>query len=308
MPDQTSQYKIQILRSTQIILAIQSWLGEVFNLFSLKRSRHFWGVVYDSVSKQPLDPVIVKLLYADGREVGSGITDLNGHYGFLASPGKFKIFAKKTNYIFPSRYVTGEQDGLFENVYHGEFFELSGDEEVVAPNIPMDSQRQDWNQQAKAMMQKSFPYLGLLLKRTVAAVFWFGLALCLIALWLNLPQVPRYLSLVVVLYGVIIILAVSVKEPRLWGRIILGKGIKASPDIFLQLKSEKIEQIVFGTATIADSGKFLLRASPGKYLLAVYSTDERQQKVQIGSIPVRVSKLGVFNSSLLIVNAHCLPL
>ena len=87
-------------------------------------------------------------MYVDGREVETKVTDMEGHYGFWLD-AKFKIFARKTNYLFPSQQVVGGKDGIFENLYHGEFFTLSGDSEVVAPNIPMDPLGQDWNQQEK---------------------------------------------------------------------------------------------------------------------------------------------------------------
>ncbi len=301
MPEnQTTQYHITISAPRQFILAVQFFFSTVFNFLSLKKSQQFWGMVYDSVNKQPLDPVIVKLLYADGREVESGITDLKGRYGFLARPGKFKIFAKKTNYVFPSKYVAGDKDGIFENLYHGEFFELFGDSEVVAPNIPMDPEHLDWNQQAKASLQKDFPYARLFFKRLGAIVFVFGLGFALIAAWKFFPHLPWYLDALFGLYGLIIILAIFIKEPRLWGEIIIGQGLTEPPDLYLLLQNEKLPGITFGTASIHENGKFLLRASPGSYLLVIYQADKTGQKTEIGSVPVKIGRLGVFNSSLLI--------
>src|SRR3989344_7186884 len=92
------------------------WVAGLLNsflvFFQLREKRRFWGVVYDSVSKQPLDPVKVSLIYVDtGVVESSGITDLEGRYGFLARPGKFKIFAQRSNYIFPSQKIKGDSDG-----------------------------------------------------------------------------------------------------------------------------------------------------------------------------------------------------
>jgi len=156
-------------------LAFLSLANSILNFFSLRRSKRFWGIVYDSVSKQPLDPVIVKLLYTDGREIETCVTDLSGAYGFLAQPGKFKIHVRKTNYSFPSLYAPGSNDGIYQNIYHGEFFTLYDDSEVLAPNIPMDPQNFDWNQQAKKKLVSAYPNLKLLFKRLMALVFWFAL-------------------------------------------------------------------------------------------------------------------------------------
>ena len=83
-------------------------LNRLLVALSLKNSRQYWGIVYDSVNKQPLDPAIVKLLYVDGREVETCVTDMAGRYGFLARPGKFKIFTKKSNYLFPSQFAPND--------------------------------------------------------------------------------------------------------------------------------------------------------------------------------------------------------
>ncbi|MEK7123571.1 MAG: carboxypeptidase-like regulatory domain-containing protein, partial [Patescibacteria group bacterium] len=85
-----------------------------------KRRTKPWGVVYDAVTKQPLDPAYVQILDAAGQEVATRITDLEGRFGFFLPPGQYTMFANKTNYAFPSKSVRGSYDALYENIYHGE--------------------------------------------------------------------------------------------------------------------------------------------------------------------------------------------
>jgi hypothetical protein len=97
------------------------FLNRFLTLFGFRKEQSYWGVVYDSQSKQPIDPAIVKLIdVSTGHAVETCITDMQGRYGFLTHPGKFKIFVQRTNYLFPSSSQQGESDGVYKNLYHGE--------------------------------------------------------------------------------------------------------------------------------------------------------------------------------------------
>lgn len=296
----TSQYKFKKKFLKDVWLSFLSLINSLANFFKIRQSERFWGIVYDSVTKQPLDPVIVKLLYSDGREVETCITGLNGGFGFLARPGKFKIFVRKTNYTFPSKYAAGNKDEIFENLYHGEFFELHGNSEVVAPNIPMDPVSSDWNQEAKGKIKKSYPYGRFFLKKLIVVFFWFGLLFCLVGLWEFYPLRPAYLNWALGVYSTLIVLGLILPEPRLWGQIILGSGITQSPDLYLHLENEKLPGMVFGKASIHENGRFLLRGAPGRYLLLIYTSDKNSQKILLGSVRVKLDRQGLLNSTLVI--------
>lgn len=294
------QFKIKRKIFTSLRLNFLSAVNAFFQFFSLKKSRPFWGMVYDSVSKQPLDPVIVKLLYADGREVETCVTDLAGRYGFLARPGKFKIFARKTNYLFPSQFVKGDKDGLMEDLYHGEFFVLKEDSEVIAPNIPMDPAGIDWNQQAKQKIQSVNYYSKLLFKRLTEIIFWFGLVFSALLAFEQRVIWPNLWLIAVFVYLCLMMLALWIKPARLWGQIILKTGLPEYEDMVLELLSEKFPGMRFGKAVIHEDGKFLLRANPGRYLLSVNLVDRSKNSLTLGILPVRVGQNGVLNKTLVI--------
>ena len=116
----------------------------------LKKRNRPWGVVYDSVTKQPLDPVYVVLLDLQGKEVATSITDMDGRYGFLVEPGIYKIKVNKNNYTFPSTKLVGKtSDELYSDLYFGETIEIKEKDEVIAKNIPMDQIGFNWNEFAK---------------------------------------------------------------------------------------------------------------------------------------------------------------
>lgn len=105
-----------------------------------RRKRKRWGVVYDSIRKIPVDLAIVRLLDATtGRVVKSQVTDKQGRYLFIASPGSYKIQVHKTGFSFPSTHLAGQtRDGSFVDLYHGEPIQVREADAAVAANIPLD--------------------------------------------------------------------------------------------------------------------------------------------------------------------------
>ncbi len=295
-----SQPKFTITQSSfsQKLLDLQDVLNSIFKLFTLKKSGQFWGVVYDSVSKQPLDPVIVKLLYVSGGEVSNCVTDMYGRYGFLAKPGKFKIFAKKTNYTFPSQFVLGDTDGIYENVYHGEFVLLSDDAEVFAPNIPMDPIRPDWNQEAKLASVQTYPFLRLLLQKMATVLLWFGLMFCLVELWVFKFDPPFYVSVFISVCVLLIILAGTIPHTRLWGKVDSNFILPPGARLFLELHRADLPGVGLGHTVVHEDGKFLILSRQGKYSLVVSLHYPDNKKVLLGTVNVKVGLSGVLNSTI----------
>jgi len=132
-----------------IFLPLRLWSSFLL-LFGITRKP--WGTVYDSLTKQPIDPAYVSLIdVATGEEVVSSLTDINGRYGFdNIKAGKYKIVASKTHYKFPTVYLANQpSDEIYEDVYHGEEFEIFTDGALITKNIPIDAESVDWNEVAK---------------------------------------------------------------------------------------------------------------------------------------------------------------
>jgi Na+-transporting methylmalonyl-CoA/oxaloacetate decarboxylase gamma subunit len=130
------------------------WISRLWSLlliaFGIKKKANPWGTVYDSVTKQPIDPAYVVLYNSEGREVATSITDIEGRYGFAVPPGTYTIVANKTNYVFPSTKLAGKtEDELYGNLYFGGQIVVEKDGDIIGKNIPMDAVGFDWNEYAK---------------------------------------------------------------------------------------------------------------------------------------------------------------
>ncbi|MDE2311628.1 MAG: hypothetical protein KGJ93_00860 [Patescibacteria group bacterium] len=273
---------------SNFFISLVNWANRLLIMLGLRRRQLHWGVVYDSLSKQPLDPAIVKLVDAKtGKMVQRSVTDITGRYNFLAYPGKFKILVQKTNYSFPSTFVGGDSDEVYNNLYHGEFFELSGDSDAIPLNIPMDPIRRDWNQTAKAGYTRFHPYAESLAYRFIGVIFWFGLIFVLLAFWKHPSRVVEGL---LAAYGVLVALAVLFPQPRLWGRVVFKK--RPWPDreeLSVEISFPQMPATIIAKSQVNEDGKFFLRLNPGRYLLQVKGYSEtgrvsvyRAQKIRMG--------------------------
>lgn len=256
-------------------------------MFGLRRNNSRWGIVYDSVSKEPLDPAIVQLVDAHtGRITQTSITDMSGRYNFLAYPGKFKILAKKSNYNCPSVISAGDHDEIYRELYHGEFFELSGDSEVIPFNIPMDPVGADWNQKAKRSMMGYHLYAENFLYRLASLLFWFCLLPTLAGFYFRpSPLIYGFMGF----YVLVFLLVAFTPRPRWWGTVSLRSGEIPGDSTTLELSYSKMPSVTVAKANLYEDGKFFLRLDPGSYLLQIKDHSERghgkvlyQKKVKVG--------------------------
>lgn len=131
-------------------------------LFFWRRKRKGYGVVYNAISKTPVDLAVVRLFQLTqedetqgepGRLVKSRVTDKGGRYFFLVQPGRYRLTATKASFQFPTEYLHGETvDGSYLDLYHGEIIEVTEKDAVVTANIPLDPSQADKYQAPAAIL------------------------------------------------------------------------------------------------------------------------------------------------------------
>lgn len=278
--------------------SLNIYINRFLTLMGLRRLNRRWGIIYDSVNKDPLDPVIVKLIDArTGKVAQASVSDLAGRYNFLAYPGRFKILVKKSNYNYPSVLSAGGRDEVYDNLYHGEFFDLKGESDVIPFNIPMDPVNADWNQQAKQGMAKSNPYVENLFYRMASALFWAVLVLDLVVIYLS-PA--TYAFAIGGFYIFVFLLLLFVPRPRWWGRVWFKESGSPASGMTVEMSYADMAQVTVAKANIYDDGKFFLRMDPGRYLLQIKKTVEGQGPQTLYQKKVRVGSEGVINKEFAI--------
>ncbi len=252
---------------TDLYLLILNFINIILKAFGLKKRERPWGVVYDSVTKRPIDPayVVVRKGQAD---VNTAITDLDGRYSFfLPAAGVYNLVANKTHYAFPSAKLTGKNsDELYDSLYFGGDFNIN-EGEVVNKNIPLDPVGFDWNEFAKN--QRGFFYLQQKrerLRKTVVTLLYVG------GFALTLYQVlfhPRLLNIVVL---VLYFAAFGLKYLWRYHRPVVGVKHAGTnlpvPFALIHAYIPNIDQQIKSVAADA-LGRFFLLTPPGDYYLTV---------------------------------------
>jgi hypothetical protein len=109
-------------------------------LWFSRRKRKGWGIVYDSLTKLPIDLAVVRLVDAGtGRLLQSRVTDRAGRYFFIIEPGKYRLMVVKPGYTFPTEYLKHDtEDVKFTELYHSEEIVVTELGKTLAANIPLD--------------------------------------------------------------------------------------------------------------------------------------------------------------------------
>ncbi|HSE56887.1 MAG TPA: carboxypeptidase regulatory-like domain-containing protein [Candidatus Paceibacterota bacterium] len=236
------------------------------SLFGFYRKRRNWGTVYDSVTKQPLDPAYVVVYDKFGREVVTQITDLDGRFGFLLPPGEYTVKANKTHYAFPSTVLAGKtSDGIYNDLYFGEPITIANKEQVVIKNIPMDAQAFDWNEAEKRRRNLFYFTRSNAFSKISIIVFSIGFAISFLALVLA----PSVGHLVVFGVYVLIYLIKTFFIPPVTSSFVLEKSTrKPVPFALVRIYGANSRSELMKKVTSLTGGFYCLIAN-GTYFLTV---------------------------------------
>jgi hypothetical protein len=240
--------------------------------FRVKRKP--WGVVYNSVTKEPLDPAVVVLKDKHGEIVSTSITDLDGRYGFLVKPGMYIIEANKTGYTFPST-LNKKEDELYSDLYYGEKIHIKEEGEVITYNIPLDPIATDWNAEAKTAQHLMTYYTkqGKTLAQISTVVFTLGLIISIIALIANQST---YNIVLAIIYILIFILRQFGFTPKPWGSVTDSSGY-GLPYAIIRIYSSATDTEIAHKVTDA-TGRYYCLIQNGNY----YATVEKPVSTPVG--------------------------
>ncbi|PIZ01247.1 hypothetical protein COY61_00235, partial [bacterium (Candidatus Gribaldobacteria) CG_4_10_14_0_8_um_filter_33_9] len=268
-----------------------------FSLAGWMRGRkRQWGVVYDSITKQPLDPVYVILKDKHGKEIVTRITDMNGRFGFLVPPGEYYIETKKTHYQFPSQKVIGSSDEIYDNLYRGGLLRII-DPKITAINIPMDPLDFDWNEKAKQKYIK-FNYRWEIVKRWIPEILFLLGFFVSFAVWILKPTIFNQI-MIWFFVGLGILKHFGFKQ-RIWGLVLDKKTKKPLPFVFLRVFFAKLNQQIHFITTDA-FGRYYGLVQPGVYDISLEKKTEKGYEI-IAKIPSVKAKKGVINKDLFITD------
>jgi hypothetical protein len=143
---------VAFIASSVITLSAVPWWNFIYYLQSLftepllwltRRKRHGWGVVYNSITKQPIDLAVVRLYdSATKRLLQSRVSDRHGRFNFLVEGGSYYLDVSKPGFFFPSELLKNvPEDRQFTDLYYGKPLVIAqGRHGVIVVNIPLDQE------------------------------------------------------------------------------------------------------------------------------------------------------------------------
>ena len=249
------------------LLPVRLW-GLLMTALGLRKRNKPWGTVYDSITKQPLDPAYVVLQDLQGNEVATSITDLDGRYGFLLSPGTYKIIANKTNYIFPSVKLFGKtQDELYNDLYFGDVINISEEGGIIGKNIPLDPIKFDWNEfeKNKQGLMRFYKKRDLWIARVSNILFTFGFIISAIALLVT-PEIYNILTFS--MYCILLVLKKTALKPKPYGVVVEKSSGLPLPFAIVRVFKEGGDREFIHKVT-NKIGKFLCLVPNGRYFVTI---------------------------------------
>jgi len=251
--------------SFMILRLIQTLL--IFPPFLKRKKVKKWGTVYDSVTKQPLDPAYVVLKDLNGNEIASSFTDIDGRYGFLVDEGKYKMEASKTHYAFPSKRLTGKtKDEIYENLYFGEEFEVRKDEAIIK-DIPMDPIGFDWNEYIKKRKNlfRFYSRFNILFEKVSDFLFNLGFIL---AIFLSVFTPSLFNFIILGLYIFVLLLRVFNIKPAVFGFVMEKLSNFPLSFAIIRVFLPNIDKEVIARP-VDQYGRYYILVPKGKYYIKV---------------------------------------
>ena len=268
-----------IFRIPEFIIALPIRIWNVISiLLGLRRKSEPWGVVYDSISKQPLDPAYVTLLGKDGKEIATSITDINGRYGFLVSPGIYVVNVGKTHYHFPSTRMQGRtSDALYQDLYFGEDVGV-GENQVITKNIPMDPDVIDWNQEEKKRMGVGY-ISGVSVTVAIISDILLYVGFIVTAIFL-LAKPTTWGFIFLGIYAIVFFFRALGIKPRAYGRIHQDSNNSSLAYAIIRVFSTQLRREV-AHAVLDIRGRYFCLVPKGEYYLVIERkiSDEQYQPI-----------------------------
>jgi hypothetical protein len=274
--------------------------ARAFNLVAfglgIRRRPPPWGVVYDSVTKRPIDPAIIRVRNEKGEIVGESMTDIDGRYGFLLPPGLYTLEASKTNYRFPSRKLYSQsKDIIYDNLYFGEKITITHSNPILKRDIPLDPLSFDWNEFAKSKLHLTNfnPRWRIVMSSISNIVFFVGFVTIIFSIFVDFNLTNLIL---LGMYLFIELIKMFTRDPRSYGSIINAKT--KIPSSFALLKVYTKDKFALVNHKVADKyGRYFCLVSNGEYDVVIEEKNDDESYSTSFEDPNFVVKKGIIRKN-----------
>ncbi len=245
----------------QGVLAFLSLLG-----FRVKGN--ITGYVYNSITKNPLRQVIVRIFNEKNELIWTDVTNSNGWFRTPeVQNGKYYIQLTAREHKYPSSIITGHSDYPLENVYLGQMFEVK-DGKIPRFSIPVDPLEVS---KVKVFFEKLLSKTKWLWKPLHILLFVLGLSFSIYAVKIN-PVWWNYMILFLYVPSLVMLLFSLFKKSEKYGVVKDSSGNVLKNVVISLIDSEfgKVE----ATRVSDEEGRYrFLIEGKGEYTISVTDTN-----------------------------------
>lgn len=258
--------------------SVFQWLTYLQYLFTQpfliiwRRKRERYGVIYNSLTKRPIDLCIVRLVHADtGLIVQTQVTDRQGRYMFHVKAGTYRLDILKPRYVFPSEFVSGsEQDDEYLDVYDGGDVRVREDG-LIALNVPIDP--------VVKVQTPTRVRIRVYLRRAQYGIAYVSIIASIVGLIVT-PTVPMALGVVsqFVIYSLFKGLMVP-SVPKRWGFVYDSKTLKPVSSAVVRLYDQKYRRLLESQLTNS-KGQYGFLVGKNIYLITIEAKGYETAKIE----------------------------
>jgi plastocyanin len=241
------------------------------------KRREPWGIVYDSVTKAPVELAIVRIFDVKRKKLlETRVTGKDGKFGFLVAPGAYKISITKYGYRFVSQVVKkgAKSDDIYSNIYHGAAFAITPEKRLVNYNVPIDpiSHKEEEKQSLLQRILTALIISRVYIKRFIIPLLVFAIVLAFTSYIVVGERVDLLISVIMIL-----LLAWEIydrRQNRNWGVVYDSESKEPIPGTLVKIFDEEYHKLKESRAT-DQQGRFGFIVPPGRYSVEVEKPDFR---------------------------------
>jgi uncharacterized repeat protein (TIGR01451 family) len=244
-------------------------------LWLFRRKREEWGVVYDALTKLPVDLAVVRLYSKETKKlIQTRVTDKQGRYLIIAKePGKYYLSVSKLGYTYPTQYLKNDtQDIKYYDLYHGEEIEVTDKKSTIAVNIPLDPVEQ----RVASVKEVLRSYL---IKNLRLIVAYLGIILAVLVV-IIIPTVITIGALIIHLILFVIFRRLIVpKKPKGWGIIYDSRTKKPVKQAVIKIFDMRFNKLL-GAQVTDSKGRYAFLVGKNEYQMLTEKPGYQRKQVR----------------------------
>lgn len=253
-----------LLLNISMFQLVSGFMSIWFNLLAwlgIRKKGQPFGVVYNSITKEPVNGAIVRIFDTENRIVQTQVTDIYGIFNAYLEKGKYRIVVSIAGYVFPSRLITTSVDYHYTNVYTDGLIENQNRGELVV-SIPVDPLNRNIISSAKTVLINN---LADLVKSFQTILFAVALFISIVVFSFDQSLLNTVILLLYVPSLIAVLVTLFTPVMRL-GKVVDVASRQPKTNLPLELKENQYERVVAYRVTDPD-GLYRFIVHPGNYSL-----------------------------------------